>query len=138
MSTLDDDIVTIPNNKFLSDTTVSGNYGELAMHVGMDFYIGLDQDPLKAREIISEAAASSRYIYLPKPVVVLVKQEMLDNYPAIKLRLKAYVLDTRYEKAFETDINLRVIAEFRQQDIQPPAILHRQLGAATTLVAAKQ
>jgi small-conductance mechanosensitive channel len=128
MNTLDDDVATIPNNKFLSDTTVSGNFGELAMHVGMDFYIGLDQDPIIARDIISEAAASSRYIYLPKPVDVLVKQELHDNYPVIKLRLKAYVLDTRFEKKFETDVNLRVIAEFKEKNILPPSILHRNLA----------
>ena len=127
MNTLNDDVVTIPNNKFLSESTVSGNFGELSMHVGMNFHIGLDQDPILARDIISEAAASSRYIYLPKPVDVLVKQDLLENYPVITLRLKAYVLDTRYEKKFETDVNLRVISQFKQKNILPPAILHRNL-----------
>ncbi|RMA82419.1 mechanosensitive ion channel family protein [Umboniibacter marinipuniceus] len=127
LKTLNDDIVTIPNNKFLSDTTVSGNFGELDMHVGMDFFIGYDQDVSTARAIIEEAAASSRYIHLPRPIVVLVEQTVLDNYVAIKLRLKAYVLDTRYEKLFETDVNLRVIEAFRKKDIKPAAILHRHL-----------
>ena len=127
LKTLNDDIVTIPNNKFLSDTTVSGNFGELDMHVGMDFFIGYDQDVAVARSIVEEAAASSRYIHLPRPIVVLVEQTVLDNYVAIKLRLKAYVLDTRYEKLFETDVNLRVIEAFRSKDIKPAAILHRHL-----------
>lgn len=127
MRTLNDDIVAIPNNKFLSETTVSGNFGVLDMHVGMDFYIGLDQDVELARNIISEAAASSRYTHLPKPITVLVKQTVVENYLAIHLRLKSYVLDTRYEKLFETDVNLRVIKEFRAADIQPPAVIHRNL-----------
>ena len=127
LNTLNDDIVTIPNNKFLNDMTKSGNFGELDMHVGMDFYIGYDQDVELARNIVSEAAASSRYVHLPRPITVLVTQQVLDNYIAIKLRLKAYVLDTRYEKLFETDVNLRVIGEFNRQAIQPAAVLHRNL-----------
>ena len=133
LKTLDDDIVTIPNNKFLSDTTVSGNFGELDMHVGMDFYIGYDQNVASARSIIEEAAASSRYIHLPRPIVVLVEQTVLDNYVAIKLRLKAYVLDTRYEKLFETDVNLRVIEAFSDKGIKPAAVLHRHLEATPLL-----
>lgn len=131
LKTLNDDIVTIPNNKFLSDTTVSGNFGELDMHVGMDFYIGYDQNVAAARSIIEEAAASSRYIHLPRPIVVLVEQTVLDNYVAIKLRLKAYVLDTRYEKLFETDVNLRVIEAFSEKGIKPAAVLHRHLDDKT-------
>ena len=127
MQTLDDNTVTIPNNKFLTDMTSCGNYGALDMQVGMSFYIGLDQDVEKARQIITEAAVSSRHIYLPKPVVVLVQQVLHDNYVAIHLRLKAYVNDTRYEKAFETDINLRVLHAFRDAQILPPAILHRSV-----------
>jgi small-conductance mechanosensitive channel len=125
MQTLDDNTVTIPNNKFLTDLTSSGNYGALDMQVGMSFYIGLDQDVELARQIVTEAAVSSRHVYLPKPVVVLVQQMVHNNYVALHLRLKAYVNDTRFEKAFETDVNLRVLHAFREANILPPAILHR-------------
>ena len=124
LRTLSDDIVTIPNNKFLSEITSSGNFGEPDMPVSMDFFIANDQDVITARHIISEAAASSRYVFLPKPVVVLVKQTVIHNYVAIKLTLKAYVLDTQYEKLFETDVNLRVIQAFREADIRTASIEH--------------
>ncbi|MFC3186606.1 mechanosensitive ion channel family protein [Shewanella intestini] len=123
MCTLTDDIITIPNSKFLSDVVVSGNYGALDMQVVIPFYVALDQDLSLATDIIREAAASSRYIHLPKPVVVLVKQDISDSYFAIKLTLKAYVLDIKYEKLFETDITLRVMQEFKKQDINPPTIM---------------
>ena len=42
MITLDDNTITIPNSKFLSDITSSGNYGALDMQVVIDFYIGAD------------------------------------------------------------------------------------------------
>ncbi|MUK29826.1 mechanosensitive ion channel [Aliivibrio fischeri] len=122
MQTLNDDIITIPNNKFLNEVTVSGSYGGLDMQVVIPFYIGMDQDINKARDIIQEAASSSRYIHLPKPVVVLVKQTITDNYLAIQLTCKAYVVDIKFEKLFETDITLRVMQEFRKANIIPPTI----------------
>lgn len=128
LQTLDDNTVTIPNNKFLTDMTSCGNYGALDMQVVMDFYIGLDQDVTKARDIVTEAGLTSRYVHLPKPVVVLVNQVIQDNYVAVRLQLKAYVLDTQYEKAFETDVNLRVMRAFEQHRIAPPAILHRTIS----------
>ena len=123
MCTLTDDIITIPNSKFLSDVVVSGNYGALDMQVVIPFHVALDQDLSLATDIIREAAASSRYIHLPKPIVVLVKQDISDSYFAIKLTLKAYVLDIKYEKLFETDITLKVMQEFKKQQICPPAIM---------------
>lgn len=125
MRTLTDDIITIPNNKFLSEVTMSGNYGALDMQCVIPFYVGMDQDIILARDLIQEAASSSRYIHLPKPVVVLVNQTMADNYLAIKLTCKAYVVDTVYEKLFETDITLRVMKEFKKHGIQPPMIAVR-------------
>lgn len=127
MRTLTDDIITIPNNKFLSEVTMSGNYGALDMQCVIPFYIGMDQNINLARDLIQEAASSSRYIHLPKPVVVLVNQEITDNYLAIKLTCKAYVVDTVYEKLFETDITLRVMKEFKRHNIQPPTIAVRSM-----------
>jgi len=95
------------------------------MQVVMDFYIGIDQDVLFARNIVTEAGLTSRYVHLPKPVVVLVNQVIQDNYVAVRLRLKAYVLDTQYEQLFQTDVNLRVMRAFEVHRIGPPAILHR-------------
>ncbi|WP_165311394.1 mechanosensitive ion channel family protein [Vibrio ziniensis] len=122
MRTLSDDIITIPNNKFLNEVAVSGNYGALDMQVVIPFYVGMDEDIVLARNLIQEAASSSRYIHLPKPVAVLVKQTITDNYLAVQLTCKAYVVDTTYEKLFETDITLRVMDEFKQHGIKPPKI----------------
>ncbi len=127
MQTLDDNTVTIPNNKFLSELTSCGNYGALDMQVGMNFYIGVDQDVDRAQQILREAAVTSRYVHLPKPIVILVTQTIREQYVAVQLRLKAYVADTRFEKAFETDVNLRVLKAFREEKIEPPALLHRSV-----------
>ncbi|AKM09075.1 mechanosensitive ion channel family protein [Croceicoccus naphthovorans] len=132
MQTLDDNTITIPNSKFLSDITSSGNYGALDMQVVMDFYIapGLDID--LARSIVNEAALSSRYVFLAKPIVVLVTQWMSDTMSGVRLRLKAYVLDTRHEKAFETDVNLRVLKAFRAAEIHAPGLVLSGLSEKTS------
>ncbi len=123
LQTLDDNTVTIPNSKFLSDISSSGNYGALDMQVVMDFRIACDQDFDLARNIVREASLSSRYVFLAKPSVVLVTQEVLQNLLAVRLRLKAYVLDAKYEKAFETDVNLRVLRAFAEAGIQAPVLV---------------
>jgi small-conductance mechanosensitive channel len=127
MVTLDDNVVTIPNNRFLTDITSCGNYGALDMQVVIDFHIGVDQDVRRARQIVQEAAVSCRFVYLPKPVVVLVSQEIVENYIALRVRVKAYVLDTQYEKSLVDDVTRRVLEAFAEQGIHPPAILHRRV-----------
>jgi len=126
LRTLDDSTVTIPNNLFLSEVASSGNSGELEMQTVVEFYIGVDQDIDRARDIVREAAATSRYIFLPKPIVVLASQTPLQSCIAMRLSLKSYVLDTKHEKDFETDITLRVQKAFAEDGIKPPAILHRE------------
>lgn len=127
LRTLDDSTVTIPNNLFLSEVVSSSNSGQLDMQIVVDFYIGLDQDVHRARELIREAAATSRYIYLPKPIDVRAAQKPLDGCVAMHIWLKAYVLDTKYEKDFETDVTLRVHSAFADHDILPPLILQREI-----------
>jgi small-conductance mechanosensitive channel len=133
LQTLDDSTITIPNNMFLNTVTSCGNYGVLDMQVVIDFHIGLDQNATLASDLIREAAATSRFVYLPKPIVVLVSQVLLGQCVALRLALKIYVLDTQYEKAMETDVTLRVMDAFANHGIRPPAILHRELTNETAL-----
>lgn len=127
MNTLDDNVVTIPNNKILTDVTASGNYGSLEMQVPMDFYIGADQDLAVATRIIHEACLTSRYCYLDRNVPITAKQVILQDYVAFHLKARPYVLDVKYEKAFETDVHSRVQMAFAEAKIGPPAVIHRTL-----------
>lgn len=128
IQTLDDNLVTIPNNRFLSEAVASGNAGELNMLVQMDFYIGIDQDIEKAVALTEETITTSRYAYLKKPWTVQVKQTVENQYFAVRLRAKVYVIDTKYEKAFETDVNRRLMQAFRREAIEPPARLNRSVA----------
>lgn len=127
MNTLDHNIITIPNNRVLTDVTSSGNWGALEMQTPMDFYVGLDQDVELACELVREACLTSPYVFLEKPVPVLVKQVILGDYGAMHLKARPYVFDCKYEKPFETDVHIRVRKAFRLHGILPPAVLHRRL-----------
>jgi small-conductance mechanosensitive channel len=126
--TLDDNLVTIPNNRLLSDVVASANSGELTMLVQMDFYIGIDQDAKLARALMEEALLASNYCSLERATTVLVNQIVKDDYFALRLRAKAYVVELTYEKAFETDVTLRVMEAFRDHNIAPPARLTRLIS----------
>jgi small-conductance mechanosensitive channel len=129
LQTLDDNTVTVPNSMFIADITSCGNYGALDMMVLVVFHVGVDQDVRRARELIREIAITSRYVYLAKAVDVTASEVELNNTLAVKLTLKAYVLDIKYEKSMETDITLRVLETFAKEGIHPPAILHRNTEA---------
>lgn len=130
MVTLEDSLVTIPNNRFLTEVVVSGNAGALDMLVVMDFYVALDSDIQTAKRIVYEAVRTSRFVYLEKPVVVLVSDVVESSYLATRLRAHAYVLDVRYEKQFASDVTERVKQAFRDQAIRPPAVLHQSVPGA--------
>lgn len=124
MVTLDDSLVTIPNNRFLTEVVVSGNAGALDMQVVMDFYVAVDSDVRAARRIVYEAVCTSRFVYLEKPVVVLVSDLIVSSYLVTRLRARAYVLDVRYEQLFASDVTERVKQAYLAQGIRPPT-MHR-------------
>lgn len=72
----------------------------------------------------------SRYCFLDREVPVLAKQVIKEDYVAFQIKSRAYVLDLKYEKEFETDVHITVQKLFLQHGILPPAILHR--GAETS------
>lgn len=93
----------------------------------MDFYIGVDQDAQQAAELVREACLTSPYVFLEKPVRVFVKQIILQDYVAMRIRAGGCVFDCRYETAFETDVHLRVARAFASAGILPLAVIHRSL-----------
>lgn len=125
LMTLDDTQVTIPNNKFLTDSVASGNAGAVEMMIQMDFFVAVDQDASEAKRIVAEALTSSRYFDIGHRWSVTLAQVVQESYLAVRIRAKAYVLDVRFEKAFETDVTERVLEAFRDRGIKMPAVLHR-------------
>ena len=127
MVTLDDNLVTIPNSKFLTDASASANHGDLDCMVVRDFYIAPAEDFQLARRIIEEAAATSRYVFLEKPLVTHVSDSFMGERFVTVIKVKAYVFDARYESAFGSDVTERVKAAMREYGIRTPDMAYRDL-----------
>lgn len=118
--TLDDNEVSIPNNKFLTEAVASANAGALDMMVVMPFYIAVTEDFELAKRVVYEACITSKYVFLQKRVVMTLKDEIREGIHCTIVRCKAYVIDARYETAFVTDVTERVKRAFRRHRIQAP------------------
>lgn len=105
--TLDDSIVTIPNSKFVTDAVASGNFGALDMMIEVNFHVDLASNIKLANEILYETAVTSPYVFLKKPVALVLTELNFANRPAMQIRVKSYVLDVRFEKAFQSDLLIR-------------------------------
>lgn len=103
INTADDNLVSIPNATIISDEISNANSGALDCMVVINLWLDIQVDVDKVRKIAHEAAITSRYLNIDKPVSILFFDHF-DNQPATKVVVKAYVLDTRYEKAFEGDV----------------------------------
>ncbi len=120
LNTLDDNLVTIPNARFLTDTVASGNGGALDMMIVVNFHIALDADLNLAKALLHEVVATSRFTYRKKPIRIVVKEVVVADRLAILISSKSYVLDCRFEKAYETDIVERTLGLFNTHEIKRP------------------
>lgn len=121
VETLDESIVTIPNIKLITDNVSSGNFGTLDMLIEVFFHVSLDEDIEKVKSLLYEIVVTSRFAYLAHPVIILVKEVEVAQRLALEFKVKANVLDVRYEKAFETDIVTRAAKVFTEQNIRRPS-----------------
>jgi len=117
--TADDSMVSVPNAQVVDTQVSNANSGALDCQVVTDLYLPGWVDEARAKRIAHEVATSSRYVYLGKPVVVLVRDEFDDTF-ITHLKVKAYVVDTRHEFKFMSDITERARAEFRRQGLLRP------------------
>ena len=116
--TLDDNLVTIPSAKLLTEPVASANAGQLACMVVIPFYIGPSADHRRATEIVEDAVLSSRFLDLKRPRKVLLRIELHEKTGVvIELCAKAYVFDARHEKDFASDVTDRVLTSFREAGI---------------------
>ena len=113
--------VTIPNSEVLSGMAWNANSGVPDCQVVTELFLPHDTNPTEAIEIGYEAAYSSPYLLLSKPVVVLL-QDCFSEVPFLQMRVKAYVHDHRFESRFRSDITVRAKAEFIRRGLlkQPP------------------
>ena len=122
MVTFDDNLVSIPTHKFLTEVVASANSGNLECMVVLDFNLGGGEDHQRASEIVHDAVLASKFFFLGKPVAVLVGTKLtIQGHAVTVITAKAYVFDTRYEKDFESDVTDRTLSAFRREGIRMAA-----------------
>lgn len=115
--TPDDSLVSVPNSVMMSGSVSNSNSGELNCQVVAEIFLPNDTDTTKVRAIATEAAATSKYVYLNKPIVVLFFHEMNQSGSYLKMKLKAYVMDTRDEFKFKSEMTELVINELVKEGL---------------------
>jgi len=119
--TPDDSLVSIPNGDVMTQPVLNSNAGEPNCQVVAEIYLPITIDTERVRQIATEAAQVSKYIFLDKPIVVLFFNEVKERRSYFKMRLKAYVMDIRYEFAFKSDMTELVMKELIKQKIISPS-----------------
>ena len=131
--TADDNLVTVPNSQVVEEQVANANAGQLNCQVVTDLYLPGRVDERRAREIAFEAAVTSQYVFLNKPIVVLVGDEFRTTF-VTRVRVKAYVLDPRFEFLMQSDITERARDGFRSAGLMPERDWYPMVEAAEASV----
>lgn len=120
INTLDDNLISVPNSRFLTEAVSCANAGALDQMCVHTFYIGCGEDYELAKDLVYDAAAASMYVYLRKPVRVYVSEGPVPGgeHFGIAITVKSYVFDGRFESAFGSDVTERVQRAFREHGIR--------------------
>ena len=113
----DDSVVSIPNADIMSQSVSNSNSGAPNCQVVAEVYLPIDIDTVAVRDIALEVAKVSKYVFLDKPVSVLFFNEVKEKRSYMKMRLKAYVLDIRYEFTFKSEMTELIIRELLDKGV---------------------
>lgn len=102
--TSDDNLVTVPNAEMVNQVIANANSGTLTCQVVTEISLPAGSDLLRAKRIAWEAAVTSPYVNLSKPVEIRLSDQPAEQEIRTLLRIKAYVLDPRFEFAFSSDV----------------------------------
>ena len=108
LRTQDDNVVMVPNSVVLENAVANSNSGELSEMVVVNIDLPQTTPVQQARTLAMEAAISSPYTYLKKPVSVVVESRYDYDF-LLRLVIKAYVIDVRLERMLASDITERYL-----------------------------
>lgn len=131
LHTFDDSVVTIPNAVVTGKAVSNSNTGALDEQVVISFNVPASLDVERVRNLAWEAAASSPYVYLKKPIVVLA-EDLFNRTFLTRFHIKAYVLEVRFERLFASDIMERVKKALRDQELLTDELVRGALRADRT------
>ena len=116
LTTPEDTRVTIPNAQVLTDRVFNANSGVPDCQVVTDLFLPPDTPPDEVQKIGYEAAICSPFLLARKPVVILTTHGF-DRAPYLRLRIKCYVYDHRFEPRIQSDVTARASRELARRGI---------------------
>ncbi|MFO7799654.1 mechanosensitive ion channel family protein [Rhodohalobacter sp.] len=117
--TPDDSVVSIPNAELMNTAVSNSNSSALDCQVVAEIYLPAAVDIQKVKQIAFKAVYASSYTYLNKPVAVIVLNEMENRHFLYKLRVKAYVVDIRFEFFYKSDLTEMIVDECNKLGMVP-------------------
>lgn len=117
--TADDSIVSIPNSDVVNQPVSNSNSGDFNCQVVSEFYLPPGIDLKQVKKMALRAASVSRYVYLNKPITVILKNELSQGRSVLKMRLKAYVLDLQFEHLFASEMTEFLLTELSNKELLP-------------------
>ncbi len=117
--TLDKSVVTIPNNRFLTDSVKSNSAGDVEMMTSVDVHVHAEADLYKIKKILHHEAEINQYVDT-KSKIIIISKELLGGNGVVYflMTLKCLLKDARLEKAFQTDFLLSVNKKFKINGIR--------------------
>lgn len=112
-----DSVVTIPNGELIRTAVSNANTGALDCLVVTNIFLPADCPVEEVKQIAYKAVISSRFVYMRKPISIMTENEMHERRFILKLKVKAYVLDIRYEFPFQSDVTELILTELKNRDI---------------------
>jgi small-conductance mechanosensitive channel len=95
LQTFDDSSVTLPNALVLGVAVANSNTGALDELVVVEFDLPACTDVQQVKELAREAAACSPYLYLKKPIAVMIEDRFERTF-LTRIKIKAYVLSSKH------------------------------------------
>jgi small-conductance mechanosensitive channel len=116
LRTPEDSQITVPNSLVIRTAVSNASSGNVGCQVVSEIWLPADAPVAEVRRLAFEAAASSRFADLSRPIEVAAEATFRHTF-LVLLRVKAYVLDHRDEVRFRTDVVQRVQGELVRRGI---------------------
>ncbi len=135
LQTLDMSIVTIPNLIFVTEAVVCANKGKLSLNVVTKFHVCISSNLELVKNILKEVIITSKYAYLDEPINIVIDKAWHADALSFEVSVNAYVIDSRYEKDFQSDIYIRGTKALLDSDIKFPRQKLEAQTSALTIVS---
>jgi small-conductance mechanosensitive channel len=118
--TEDDSVVTIPNAEIMNKAVSNANSSAFDCQVVAELFLSPSADIGKVVQVCRLSALTSRYVYLNKPIYVHTTHITSGPQEYLKVRIKAYVLDIRFEQELRSDITAIALRTLRSRGVVAP------------------